>query len=932
MRISGVVVASAIALIVLLLVFALVDLVTEWMWFDSLGLTAVYWTGLFARLTLFVVGACVFMALFAANVLVARRLAYGLAVRQRRAGVNATWEELLSQIGAQMARGGSYSRLINVAVLFAGGLLAFFMGLVSTGSWLIVLQFLNRSVFGVADPAFGNDVGFYVFVMPVLRAIEGWLFLAWILIGLSAVAVYAVVVTYELAVNIGQVGFPLSRGIKGHIVCLAAVGFVLIAGHHVLDMFDLVRSTRGAAYGAGFTDVNIQRPAQMVMAAAALFAAALSIAAAFGRGLRLLVVGAGVWLAVMLVVGWAFPTLVQNVDVAPNELDRERPYIGATIRSTRAAFRLDGVEEHDVAYQPSVSGAALAADRETVDNIRLWDYRPLKDTYRQIQAIRQYYQFDDVDVDRYTIDGQYRQVMLAARELVPDQLPREAQSWVSRQLQYTHGYGIVMSPVNAVSQEGLPDLIVRDIPPVGQVPITRPEIYFGRQTNHYVVTGTSTPEFDYPSGDSGVFVPQYGGRAGISVGSFLRRLLFAMKFQDVNFVLNGSFREESQLLYRRNIADRARQIAPFLRLDPDPYVVVADGALYWIQDAYTISDRYPYSEPYQPVAQNGVRRPRAFNYIRNSVKVVTSAYDGTVHFYVADPSDPLIQTYERIYPSLFVPVDDAPAAIRSHFRYPEEMFRIQAEKYRLFHIQDPRVFYLREDQWTIPKELYYNKEQPVEPYYVIMKLPGDEHPEFILILPFTPTNRDNMISWLAARSDQPEYGKMLLYKYPKDTVIYGPFQIETRMDQVPEISSQFALWNQAGSQVIRGNLLVIPVGQSALYVEPIYLQATASPLPELKRVVVANGDRIVMEASLSDAIARLFGTGPPTAAAQPAAPQAPSAPATRVSGEVAQLVAEAQDHFQRAQDALRAGDFARYGDELNALSDALNQLAQATHE
>src|SRR5581483_1218334 len=306
-------------------------------------------------------------------------------------------------------------------------------------------------------------------------------------------------------------------------------------------------------------------------------------------------------------------------------------------------------------------------------------------------AIRQYYQFDDVDVDRYTIDGQYRQVMLAARELVPDQLPREAQSWVSRQLQYTHGYGIVMSPVNAVSQEGLPDLIVRDIPPVGQVPITRPEIYFGRQTNHYVVTGTSTPEFDYPSGDSGVFVPQYGGRAGISVGSFLRRLLFAMKFQDVNFVLNGSFREESQLLYRRNIADRARQIAPFLRLDPDPYVVVADGALYWIQDAYTISDRYPYSEPYQPVAQNGVRRPRAFNYIRNSVKVVTSAYDGTVHFYVADPSDPLIQTYERIYPSLFVPVDDAPAAIRSHFRYPEEMFRIQAEKYRLFHIQDPRV-------------------------------------------------------------------------------------------------------------------------------------------------------------------------------------------------------------------------------------------------
>ncbi len=927
-RRAGGLIAGGVVVIALLLILGAVAFTTEWLWFDSLALGSVFITSTVARLALFAGGAVAFLVAFAINVLVARRVARGIDIRPRRAA-SAAWEDLLGQIGSQMARGARSTWLINLAVLIGGLLLGLVMGLVASGNWLAVLQFLNRAPFGIADPAFGQDVGFYLFVMPILRASEGWLFTAWVLVGLSTVALYAIVLTYEQGANVGLMGFPLPRRIMGHFLCLAAVGFILVAGLHFLDMFDLVRSTRGAAYGASYTDLNAQRPAQLILAAAALLAAGMCLANVFRSSLRLAIAGAGVWAVALVAVGWIFPTVVQNVTVTPNQLDRERPYISATIRFTRQAFGLDGIDERDVSFADAVTAEDLARDQETVRNIRLWDPRPLLDTYRQIQSIRQYYQFDDVDVERYTIDGEYRQVMVAPRELVSDQLPREAQSWVSQQLQYTHGYGVAMSPVNRISQEGLPDFLIQDIPPVGQVDITRPEIYFGQKTDHYVITRTSTPEFDYPSGDKGVFVTRYNGDGGIAVGSIARRLLFAASFQDLNFILNSSFQADSQLLYRRNVVQRAQEIAPFLRLDADPYIVVADGSLYWIQDAYTVSDRYPYSEPYQPPSAKGGQRPRAFNYIRNSVKIVTNAYDGTVRFYVADSSDPLIQTYQRIFPALFVPQAQAPVPIRAHFRYPEGLFLVQAEKYRLFHVQDERVFYLREDQWTIANELFNEKKQPVEPYYVIMKLPGEARAEFVLILPFTPSNRDNMIGWLAARSDQPDYGKMVVYKYPKDKVIYGPFQIETRVDQDATISSQFSLWNQSGSRVIRGNLLTIPIGQSNLYVEPIYLQAMASPLPELKRVVVSTGNRIVMEPTLDAALARLFGAVAPMAPGIGAPSPAGSAP---VSTDFSALAAQAQEQFQRAEDALRAVDLATYAEEQRALKDTLNQLVQVSNQ
>jgi uncharacterized membrane protein (UPF0182 family) len=932
-RVPGLLIVGGAVVLLLLFGAGAIDFATEWQWFESLGLTSVLLISVSTRIVLFVVGAALFLALFATNVVVARRVAYGLDTAPRGGGLGRSWEDLLAQVSAQMVRRGEYARYINGAVLAGGALLALFMGLSAAANWLTVLQFIHRRGFGITDPALGQDVGFYLFTMPLLRSLEGWLFSAFILTVLSSVAVYAIVLTYELAVNIGQIGFRLTRGLKAHILTLAAVLFALFALHHLLDLFDIVRSTRGAVYGAGYTDVFAQRPAQIVLTVVAVLAAASCLVNVALPGVRLAAIGAAVWFAALILVGGLFPAFVQNVDVAPNELERERQYIDANIRFTRHAFGLDRIESRDVAYEDVVSPGAVSNDRATVENIRLWDHRPLLSTYNQIQAIRQYYQFADVDVDRYTIDGRYQQVMVAARELVLDKLPASAQTWVSRQLTYTHGYGVAMSPVSEVSQEGLPSLVIRDVPPTGRIPISRPEIYFGEKSDHYIVIRTGTPEFDYPSGDQGVFVSRPTDAAGVGVGSLPQRFLYALKFQDANLLLNRDIQPDSQLLFRRNVQERARQIAPFLRLDPDPYIVVANGRLYWIQDAYTFSDRYPYAEPYQPPSPERGARRRPFNYIRNSVKIVTDAYDGTIRFYVADPTDPLIQAYAGIFPGLFVPQEQAPPEVQAHFRYPEELFRIQSQKYGLYHMEDPRVFYLKEDVWTVPNEIFDKNIQPVDPYYVIMELPGENRPEFILMQPFAPRDRHNMIGWLAARSDQPNYGKMLVIKYPKDKLIYGPFQIETRVDQDPVISQQFALWNQAGTQVIRGNLLVIPLGQSNLYVEPIYLQATASPLPELRRVVLAMGNSVVMEPTLQDSLARLFGAaaGPPGAPAAAPNAGAPGAAQPGIpSATVASLAREAQDRYTRAQEALRNGDFARYGEELRALEAVITRLVQIT--
>ncbi|MBA7559573.1 hypothetical protein ES708_01188 [subsurface metagenome] len=556
----------------------------------------------------------------------------------------------------------------------------------------------------------------------------------------------------------------------------------------------------------------------------------------------------------------------------------------------------------------------------TIDNIRLWDHRPLKDTYNQIQSIRLYYDFHDVDVDRYIIDGEYQQVMLSARELSVEKLAGEAQTWVNRQLQFTHGYGIALSPVNEVSAEGLPILLVKDIPPVGDFNIERPQIYFGEKTDHYVIVKTKTQEFDYPMGDENIY-GYYQGEDGVSLDSFMRRLVYAWQFGDLNILISGELTPESRVLYYRNITERVNHLAPFLELDSDPYLVMTDGRLFWIQDAYTTSDRYPYSEPLGSI-----------NYIRNSVKVVIDAYDGSVTFYVTDPEDALIRTYQAIFPELFVPAEQMPESLRVHLRYPEDMFNIQAKVYQTYHMRDARVFYNKEDLWAVPKEFYAGREQLMEPYYIIMRLPDEEREEFLLMLPFTPVNKNNTIGWLAARCDGENYGKLLAYHFPKERLVYGPSQIENRIQQDTVITEQLALWGRGGSRVIRGNLLLIPLGESLLYVEPVFLQAETGGLPQLKRVIVVAGDRIAMEPTLKEGIAAIFGTEVPPTEPPVVTPPAPPEPEEPVAADIANLIEEAQRHYNKAQEYLKAGDWAGYGRELSALEAVLDRLAELAAE
>jgi uncharacterized membrane protein (UPF0182 family) len=644
----------------------------------------------------------------------------------------------------------------------------------------------------------------------------------------------------------------------------------------------------------------------------------LILASALRRNSRWPLYAIGGWIVAAILVGALFPALVQRFQVQPNELARERPYIEYNIQFTREAFALGRVEEQSFAAEKMPSPQDIAQNEVTISNIRLWDHRPLKDTYNQIQSIRLYYDFHDVDVDRYNIDGEYRQVMLSARELSVEKLAGEAQTWVNRQLQFTHGYGVALSPVNEITTEGLPVLLVKDIPPVGNFNIEQPQIYFGEKTNHYVIVNTNTQEFDYPMGEKNVY-GHYQGKDGVNLDSFIRRLVYAWQFGDLNILISGELTPESRVLYYRNIRERVNHLAPFLKLDSDPYLVVMDGGLFWIQDAYTVSDRYPYSQPIGG----------GLNYIRNSVKAVINAYDGSVTFYVADPEDAIIRTYQTIFPKLFVPAEQMPDSLRVHLRYPEDMFNIQASVYQSYHMRDARVFYNKEDLWAMPREVYAGEEQLMEPYYVIMRLPGEEKEEFLLMLPFTPMNKNNTIGWLAARCDGENYGKLLAYHFPKERLVYGPSQIENRIQQDTVITEQLALWSRGGSRVIRGNLLLIPLGKSNLYVEPVFLQAEAGGLPELKRVIVVAGEQIAMEPTLKESIAAIFGTEAPPP--EPVVgPPAPAEPEEALTAEIASLIEEAQQHYNQAQQYLKAGDWAGYGEELEALKTALERLAELT--
>jgi len=641
--------------------------------------------------------------------------------------------------------------------------------------------------------------------------------------------------------------------------------------------------------------------------------------------MKVFVGGLVVLIVASFLVGSAYPALIQQFIVSPNELHREREYIGYNIASTRKAFQLDNIVERDFAAETGLSWDRVQEHPGTIDNIRLWDWRPLRSTYQQLQGIRPYYNFaGDIDIDRYTVDGEYRQVMLAARELNYNQVP--SQTWQNLHLFYTHGYGVVASPAARVSAQGLPEMWVRDIPPTSAVEgieVTRPGIYYGQQTNIYSIVDTNTREFDRPQGDENVYTT-YEGETGLKVGSLFRRLLFALSLDDFRIMFTGEIHADSLVLVRRNVVERASRIAPFLLYDQDPYIAVRDdGTLSWIHDAYTVSRRYPYSEM---VTFNNRAR---LNYIRNSVKVVTDAYDGTVTFYYQSDNDPLVATWSRIFPDLFVPMEDAPEDLARHFRYPVDFFKVQARQYALYHIQDAEVFYNREDVWEFPIEQHAGESVPMEPYYTVMQLPDNGQSEFILLLPFTPRGKQNMISWLAARSDGENYGELLVYKFPKQKVVYGPQQIEARIDQNAAISSQFTLWGQRGSRIVRGNLLVIPVEESLLYVEPVFLEAEATALPELRRVIVGYGDRIAMEQTLDEALRVIFDQEAPPAD-EPTQPEDGQEPPP-TTGDLAalsdsQLIQLAADLYDQARQALRDNDFAEYGRQIDELGRVINEL------
>ena len=879
----------------------LIPLYTDWLWFNEVGYSQVFVKTLSLRSSLFMAMSIGVLVFLYANLMFAARTA----------APDVIWE-LEDQLGlpSRVIIEPLIRRFLPIVLL----VIALASGVRATVHWETVLGYLNATPFGTVDPLFGYDLSFFVFTLPMWRLVHGWLLT---LVTATIVLTLAIYVLQRSLVLTSR-GPRLAAGARSHLLVLGAAALALKAIGFWLDRFELVFSPRGIVFGAAYTDIYASLP---VLGALAVFAALCAVAclAQIARsGLRL-VAGGLIALALVWVVGLGiYPALLQRFRVTPNELAAERPFIGHNIRMTRQAYGLDRIVEREFPADEALDARALERNGATIRNIRLWDYRPLLRTFAQLQEIRTYYKFVDVDNDRYNVNGEYRQLMLSPRELSYQHL--QSRIWINEHLTYTHGYGVVVGPVNRVTAEGLPEFLVKDIPPQssnGFPKITRPQIYYGEASNEYVLVKTKSQELDYPSGDQNIYT-SYSGLGGIQLSSFFRKVVFALRFGEIKILLSNDLTEQSRIMMYRTVGQRVRQIAPFFNFDRDPYMVIDDdGRMIWMLDGYTTTDRYPYSEPV----------PGMGNYIRNSVKVTVDAYDGTVTFYRADDTDPIVRAYGGAFPGLLKPIDRMPETLRRHIRYPEDFFAIQARKYATYHMLDPQVFYNKEDQWAVPRRSIEGRDRDMEPYYTIMRLPGEQREEFILLTLFNPARRDNMIAWMAARSDPPNYGRLIVFNFPKQKLVYGPRQIDARIDQDPVISQQLALWNQRGSTVIRGSLLAIPIDQSLVYVQPLYLAASEQgALPELRRVIVAYGNQIAMEPTLDQSLGRIFGgrSAPTTAGGRTPAAEA----AAEVAVDARQLGQRAWEIWTRAQDALRRGDWATYGTEQRRLEETLRALSQ----
>lgn len=857
---------------------------TDWLWFESLG-----YAGLFTGRLMWLWGLRVGSWLCFALVMFINLLIVKPAVQQ------ALWRfyTIGQRVKARHLTLTAFLISIIFGLLYSSGL---------SGYYFEIAQFFNSSEFGVTDPIFGKDIGFYFFKLPVYQLLNSALAAALFLVVVVCAALYFVSGHIRLENHRPRV---TARALK-HLSVLVGLLLLTKSASYHLQAYQLLYSVGGVVFGAGYTDVNVRLAALRVLMVLAA-AAGLMLAAGMHRFRKTMIGTLALWLAASFVGGVAAPFLVQQWLVAPNEFTRERPYIEHHIQMTRLAYAVDGFQELGFSGAKDLTKEDLQANQSTIRNIRLWDPRLILQTYRQLQEMRPYYVFNDADVGRYWVDGEYREVLLAAREL--DVSLTQNRNWINDHLQYTHGYGVVVSPVSEVSRQQLPEFWVADIPPRGKpdLEIVEPRIYYGERTNTYAIVNTLIDEFDYPAGEGNAYYT-YQGEGGVKLASLLRRFAFAVRLGTTRILLSSDITSESRILLYRNIRERVQKLAPFLRYDQDPYIVIGgDGRLYWIIDAYTASFRFPYAQP-----------TSWGNYIRNSVKVVIDAYNGFVDFYQIEP-DPILETYAKIFPGWLKPLSEMPETLREHLRYPEDLFALQARIYGTYHMTDPRIFYNREDVWVLANEIYAEKEQPVDPYYVMMQLPDSDVPELILMLPYTPIRRSNLIAWLAARNDGEHYGQVLVYRFPKDSLTLGPAQIDATIDQDSDISQMLSLWGQRGSQVIRGNLLVLPVAGSLLYVEPLFLQSEQSSMPQLQRVIVAYKDQLVMEESMAEALNRIFDSalGSFKPVEQEITPEEGSHPGRY-----------AYELYQQAEQALRDGDFAGFGEAWSQLESVLRRLIE----
>ncbi len=912
-------IAVVAVFLVLITLPAVATRLTDWLWFREIGFERVFLLQIVAQWTLWLVAGAGGFAVLYLNA----RFALRGTERSRESvvvlaegGVH-TRERLLTKVAQIAALPGT---LLLAALLAAG----------ASSHWRTLIQFYYRTPFGTVDPIFGRDISYYVFTLPTLQAgidfLWGLLFLSLLVV---AVPIYFARGDVSWRVDRLRIEEPAER----HLAILAALWLVLAAVRTLLLRTPAVLfGTHGPLQGASYTDLHLQIPGLRILALLMIVGAAYLVWSArrgnLVRALLVVVIGT---VATGALITRLVPSVVQRLVVQPNELARETAQIRHHIAATRTAWGLDSVERRELDADQQLTARDIENNRATIDNVRLWDREPLLQTFGQIQSIRTYYDFVGVDDDRYVVDGELRHVLLSVRELDPASLP--TRTFVNEHLTFTHGMGLTLGPSNEVTAEGLPVLWVKDLPPISEhgIAITRPQIYFGELPTSFVLAPSRQREFDFPSaeGDQAVY-STYTGRAGVPVNSFVRRLLFAMRFGSINILLSGDLTDETRILFHQNVRRRAELALPFLTFDADPYVVVSDsGHLKWMLDAYTATDRYPYS----------ARMAGGVNYLRNSVKVVVDAYDGDLTAYLADSDDPMIRTLARIYPSMLRPLDEMPADLRRHIRYPEDLFRAQTALYATFHMTDPETFYHREDQWQIPAAT----QRDVRGGYtrhIVMRLPGEPEAEYLLMRPFTPRQKDNLAAWMVARNDGDRYGKLIAYRFPRQSLVFGPTQVANRIGQDTEVSRQISLWDQGGSEVVRGELLVIPIEASLLYVQPLYLRAQGGKIPELKRVIVAYEARVVMEETLDAGLRVLFGdagrsTGRggartperPAAAAAAASASDPATAAAAAAREA--LVREAVQRYDRARAAQRADDWATYGSEMQRLGEVLKRLQDA---